>query len=68
MHKEMYRGRQARKITWIGFWMNSLLTAFKLLAGILGNSGAMLADGVHSLSDFFTDIIVIIGFRSKSVV
>lgn len=63
MHKEMYRGRQARKITWIGFWMNSLLTAFKLLAGILGNSGAMLADGVHSLSDFFTDIIVIIGFK-----
>lgn len=63
MHKEMYRGRQARKITWIGFWMNSFLAAFKVLAGILGNSGAMLADGVHSLSDFFTDIIVIIGFK-----
>ncbi len=63
MHKEMYRGRQARKITWIGFWMNSFLAVFKVLAGILGNSGAMLADGVHSLSDFFTDIIVIIGFK-----
>jgi cation diffusion facilitator family transporter len=53
------RASQAQKITWIGFFVNLLLTAGKVLAGIVGNSAAMLADGVHSLSDFITDIIVI---------
>lgn len=54
---------QGIKITLIGFLANVILTAGKLLAGIFGNSSAMIADGIHSLSDFVSDIVVIFGFR-----
>ena len=40
--------------------INAVLTAFKLLAGMLGHSSAMVADGVHSLSDFVSDIIILL--------
>jgi len=53
------RTKQAMKATWTGFFSNLFLTAGKLAAGIAGNSTAMLADGIHSLSDFATDIVVI---------
>lgn len=39
---------------------NLLLLVFKFVAGIVGHRAAMLADAVHSLSDFITDIIVIL--------
>ena len=42
---------------------NALLVAFKFVAGFLGNSSAMVADAVHSLSDFLTDILVIVFVR-----
>ena len=54
---------QGIKITLIGFLANVILTAGKLLAGIFGNSSAIIADGIHSLSDFVSDIVVIFGFR-----
>ena len=47
-------------ITVFGTIVNTLLLAFKFLAGILGGSAAMLADAVHSLSDFLTDIVVLV--------
>ena len=53
----------ANRVTWVGFCLNLVLTAFKLLAGIVGSSGAMVADAMHSLSDFATDIVVLVGFR-----
>ncbi len=53
----------ANRITWIGFFVNLALTALKLTAGIVGNSGAMIADAIHSLSDFATDIVVLASFR-----
>ncbi len=53
----------ARRTTLIGSAGNLLLTAFKFVAGILGHSGAMIADAVHSLSDLFTDIIVLVFMR-----
>jgi cation diffusion facilitator family transporter len=49
----------AKKVTWIGFFTNLVLTAFKISAGVIGKSTAMLADGIHSLSDFITDLIVL---------
>ena len=52
--------RLARHVTWVGFWMNALLGVMKVLAGVFGRSAAMVADGVHSFSDFVTDIIVLI--------
>ena len=42
---------------------NALLVAFKFIAGFVGNSSAMIADAVHSLSDFLTDILVIVFVR-----
>ena len=52
--------RVTRRVTWVGFWVNAVLAFAKIVAGVLGRSGAMVADGVHSLSDFLTDIIVIV--------
>ena len=57
------RSRLANRVTWVGFFANLVLTAGKLAAGILGHSGAMIADAVHSLSDFATDIVVLASFR-----
>ncbi len=57
------RARKANRITWIGFVVNLVLTIAKFLAGFFGNSAAMIADAVHSLSDFATDIVVLLSFR-----
>jgi cation diffusion facilitator family transporter len=54
---------EAKKVTWIGFGINIILTILKFFAGIYGNSAAMIADAVHSFSDFVTDLIVIFSFR-----
>lgn len=56
----MERVKKAKKVTWVGFFANLLLTTFKIIAGIVGKSTAMIADGIHSLSDFITDLLVII--------
>lgn len=57
------REKEIFKVTWIGSIVNFLLLVFKFVAGIVGHSAAMLADAVHSLSDFVTDIIVIVFVR-----
>lgn len=54
------RERSIYKVTWIGSIVNFLLLTFKFTAGFLGHSSALVADAVHSLSDFATDIIVIV--------
>lgn len=58
----------ARHVTWVGFWVNAVLGVAKILGGVFGRSSALIADGVHSLSDFLSDIIVIvmIGVARKS--
>ena len=60
------RNTEASKVTWLGFWVNMLLSVGKVLAGIFGRSGAMLADGIHSLSDFITDVIVLVFMKLSS--
>lgn len=57
--KNKNRTQQAQKVTWVGFFTNLILSSAKLAAGILGNSAAMVADAVHSISDFITDVIVL---------
>jgi len=52
---------QVRRVTWVGLFVNLGLTLLKVAAGILGSSQAVLADGVHSLSDSMTDLAVIVG-------
>lgn len=56
----MNREKQIYKVTLAGGAVNVFLLAFKFVAGILGHSAAMIADAVHSLSDFITDLIVLI--------
>ena len=61
--QEKSQEREIYKVTLIGSAVNFFLLIFKFIAGILGNSGALVADAVHSLSDFVTDIIVILFVR-----
>ena len=57
------REKAIYQVTWAGSFVNFLLVVFKFIAGILGHSAAMIADAVHSLSDFATDIVVLIFTR-----
>ncbi|MBO4634072.1 MAG: cation transporter [Bacteroidales bacterium] len=56
----MTREKEIYKVTLVGGVANLLLVGFKFIAGTVGHSGAMLADAVHSLSDFLTDVVVLI--------
>lgn len=60
------REREITRITLFGSLANVGLLAFKFVAGFLGNSSAMIADAVHSLSDFLTDIVVLAFVRISS--
>ncbi len=51
----------AMHVSTVSIGVNIILSCFKLLAGIFGKSGAMLSDAVHSLSDVFSTVIVMIG-------
>lgn len=54
------REKQITRVTLIGSIVNLILTAIKITAGVVGKSGAMIADGIHSLSDLASDIVVLI--------
>ena len=54
------RERKIYKVTIMGGIANAILLIFKFIAGFLGHSSAMIADAVHSLSDFLTDIVILI--------
>ena len=51
------------KVTLVGVLVNTLLILLKFAAGIFGSSQALIADAVHSISDLFTDTVVLIGIR-----
>jgi len=57
------REKKIYKVTLLGSVVNVALLVFKFVAGIIGHSSAMIADAFHSLSDFLSDIIVIIFVR-----
>jgi len=63
MGKQQSKNREINKVTLLGIFVNFLLSGIKITAGIFGNSSALFADGLHSLSDFSTDIIAFIGAR-----
>ena len=60
---EQQREKNIYRVTLIGSLVNFLLVVLKFIAGIIGNSAAMTADAVHSLSDFITDMVVILFVR-----
>ena len=55
----MNREKEIYKVTLVGSAGNVALLTFKFIAGVMGHSSAMIADAVHSLSDFITDVIVL---------
>ena len=59
----MTREQELTKVTLIGSIGNLVLLTFKFVAGIVAGSAAMIADAVHSLSDFLTDLIVLVFVR-----
>ena len=59
-HSSQKRNSKIYRVTILGSIVNFLLLALKFTAGILGHSAAMIADAVHSLSDFITDVIVVV--------
>lgn len=56
----MDRTAKVTFVTLVGLVVNIILTVFKIFAGVLGRSTAMIADGIHSLSDLMSDIVVIV--------
>ncbi|MDD6233212.1 MAG: cation diffusion facilitator family transporter [Frisingicoccus sp.] len=56
----------ANRVSFVSIIQNVLLSLFKLFAGIFANSNAMISDAIHSASDVFSTIVVIIGVRLSS--
>jgi len=66
MTEPLSREHKIYRVTILGGIVNALLVLFKFAAGIIGNSAAMVADAVHSLSDFVTDLVVLLFVRISS--
>ena len=67
MRRELERpAAEGQRVTWIGAAVNVVLILIKGSAGWLGNSQALIADAVHSISDFFTDAVVLWGLKAGS--
>ena len=64
--KQIIAGRQIKSVTYLGIVINVALTVVKVVIGLLSGSLALLADGIHSLSDIVTDAVVLLGLRWSS--
>ncbi len=60
IEQDTVREKKIMRVTLLGGVINTILLVFKFIAGVLGGSAAMIADAVHSLSDFLTDIVVLV--------
>lgn len=56
----------AKKISVVSILWNIILSIIKVLAGVIGHSGAMIADGVHSISDVATTVLAYLGVKMAS--
>jgi cation diffusion facilitator family transporter len=65
-NKQIIAGRQIKSVTYLGIAVNVVLTIVKVVIGLLSGSLALLADGIHSLSDIATDAVVLLGLRLSS--
>lgn len=63
-HSERYR--EAQKVTWVSVVVNVFLTVLQIVVGIIGKSSALVADGIHSLSDLLCDFLVLFANRHGS--
>ena len=58
--------RIANKVSFTTIMGNAILSVLKLIAGIIANSSAMVSDAIHSASDVFSTVVVIIGVKLAS--
>ncbi len=65
-HKHEIARRQITSVTNLAIAVNAALCCLKLVVGFFGGSVALVADGVHSLSDMSTDVVVLLGVRLGS--
>jgi len=63
METEQDFEQTAMRVSTVSIVANCVLTVFKLLAGVIAHSGAMISDAIHSASDVFSTVVVIIGIR-----
>ncbi len=62
-HTPAERAAAASRSTWVSVFVNLVLTTLQIAAGILTKSQALVADGVHSLSDLIADFVVLLANR-----
>lgn len=55
--------QEAKRVTYVGAWLDALLSIVKVAVGFLVGSAALIADGIHSLSDLVTDGFVLAGIH-----
>ena len=65
-NKQAITGRQIKSVTYLGMVVNIALSVIKVVIGLSAASLALVADGIHSLSDIATDIAVLLGLRLAS--
>jgi len=63
-HSQRYR--ETKKSTWVSVWVNLVLTALQIVVGYFGHSQALIADGLHSLSDLIADFLVLYANRKSN--
>ena len=66
LFSRLFSADEAERANRVGIWLNIALSLFKLLAGLLAHSAAMVSDAVHSASDVFSGLIVMLGLRAAS--
>src|SRR5699024_9470608 len=62
-HAELNENRIIHKLSLVSIVGNTVLSGFKLFAGVVGHSGAMISDAIHSMSDVFTTLIAWVGVK-----
>jgi cation diffusion facilitator family transporter len=65
-NKQAIAAGQIKSVTYLGMGVNIALSVIKVAIGLFASSLALVADGIHSLSDFATDVAVLLGFRLGS--
>lgn len=57
------KAQSIKRVTWVGAILNALLAILKIIAGMIGHSAALVADGIHSLSDLASDALVLLAAK-----
>lgn len=63
MNRDHAQNKAATRVTWIGAALDLFLGLLKIGIGIIAHSSALIADGIHSLSDLVTDFMVVLILR-----